>query len=98
MYYHPSTAVPYLVSDLAPGQDPSDTKAPLLVSAGRELQQKPVTKSQGFSGTWNAMNQATRKRLLAQAGISKVYAARVFDYLPSWVRVDIEYTHRLKGA
>lgn len=44
------------------------------------------------------MNQATRKRLLSQAGISKVYAARVFEYLPSWVRLDVEYTHRLKGA
>lgn len=50
-----------------------------------------------FELTWNALPAASRKRLLSLAGYPKFYASRVFEYLPSWVRVDVEYTYRRYG-
>lgn len=50
-----------------------------------------------FELLWNSLPLVSRKRLLATAGYSKMYASRCFQYLPSWVRTDLEYTHRLYG-
>lgn len=47
---------------------------------------------------WNALATSKRNALLKEAGYSKHYASRCFDFLPSWVRTDIEYVYRLKVA
>jgi hypothetical protein len=43
--------------------------------------------------TWNEMTILARKKLLTEAGYApNLYAFRAFDYIPSWVRLDVEYT------
>lgn len=44
---------------------------------------------------WNNLSLPSRKRLLSQSGYSKMYANKDYDHLPSWVRIDIEYTYKL---
>lgn len=47
---------------------------------------------------WNYMNQKDRKELLTRAGYSTSFYPRVWSALPSWVREDLSYAHRLATA
>lgn len=51
-----------------------------------------------MSAIWNNLTQAARKRLLSEAGYSKSYSSRTFEGLPYWLKRDVEYTYKLKGA
>lgn len=48
--------------------------------------------------TWNGMSLKKRKELLRQLGFNpNHYSARTFEFIPSWVRVDIEYGLRRRA-
>jgi len=48
---------------------------------------------------WNTAKPADRLKLLRESGYAqgKAYAYRAWQYIPSWVRVDVTYTAQRRG-
>lgn len=47
-----------------------------------------------YARYWNSIKQAARARLLKEAGHSTNFSARVYEYLPPYVRTDLTFVIR----